>query len=141
MRPWVRAGLVAAVFSGAPSTVIGLARGDDLLASTEAVGEVLLGGRVPQVAKVTAGGIGHLLISLFWARLLAIALRDRSPSDAVGCGALAGVGIAALDLAVVGRRLPAIRALPGGPLLADHLAYGALVGWSLSRRRPPHRTV
>jgi hypothetical protein len=49
-------------------------------------------------------------------------------------GAVAGLAIAALDLGVVGRRVPAIRELPQGPQWADHVAFGALVGWSLGRR-------
>ena len=35
---------------------------------------------------------------------------------------------AALDLGVVARRYPAIRALPQGPQWADHLLFGAVVG-------------
>jgi hypothetical protein len=50
-------------------------------------------------------------------------------------GALAGLGIAALDLGVIGRRLPAIRALPQGRQWADHAAYGLAVGAVLARRR------
>lgn len=134
MRPWVRAGLLAAVLSGAPSTVVGLARGDDLLASTEAVGQVLLGERAPRLAKLAAGSVGHLVISLLWARLLAPPLGGQPRRRAVLGGAVSGLAIAALDLGVIGRRLPSIRALPGDGLLADHVAYGAVVGWSLGRR-------
>ncbi len=50
-------------------------------------------------------------------------------------GAAAGVAIAAGDLGLVGRRVPPIRALPVVPQVADHLAYGAVVGvvlWSLN---------
>ena len=135
MRPWVRAGLFAAVFSGAPSTVIGLVRNENLLASTEAVGEVALAGRGDRIARLITGSLAHFLISLFWARVLAVSLRDRDVRDALVLGAAGGLAIAGLDLAVIGRRLPAIRALPGDSLLVDHVAYGALVGWSLSRAR------
>lgn len=134
MRPWVRAGLFAAVFSGVPSTVIGLVRGDDLLASTEAVGEVALAGQGARMTKLLAGTVAHVVISLFWARMLATILRGRRGGGAaVAGGAVVGLGIAALDLGVVARAMPAIRALPGGPLVADHVAYGALVGWWLGR--------
>jgi hypothetical protein len=50
-------------------------------------------------------------------------------------GGLAGLGIAALDLGIVGRRVQRVRALPLAPQLADHAAYGAAVGWVLARRR------
>ena len=42
-----------------------------------------------------------------------------------------------IDLGVVGRRLPRIRALPLLPQVADHVAYGAAVGAVLSRRGSP----
>jgi hypothetical protein len=48
---------------------------------------------------------------------------------------VAGLGIATLDLAVIGRRIPAIRALPQGRQWADHVAYGLAVGVELRRRR------
>jgi hypothetical protein len=48
-------------------------------------------------------------------------------------GAASGLAIAALDLGVIGRRVPAIRRLPLAPQLADHALFGAVVG-VLSRR-------
>ena len=50
-------------------------------------------------------------------------------------GAVAGLGIAALDLSVIGRRIPAIRALPQGRQWADHVAFGLAVGLVLQKRR------
>jgi hypothetical protein len=50
-------------------------------------------------------------------------------------GALAGLGIAALDLGLIGRRFPRVRALPQLPQVADHVAYGATVGAVLALRR------
>jgi len=55
----------------------------------------------------------------------------RLPRHGAMFGAFAGVAIAALDLAVIGRRIPAIRALPQGRQWADHVAYGLSVGWAL----------
>jgi hypothetical protein len=43
-------------------------------------------------------------------------------------GGVAGLVIAAIDLEVVGRRHPAIRALPRVPQWLDHVAFGAIVG-------------
>ena len=49
-------------------------------------------------------------------------------------GALAGLAVAGLDLGVIARRFPAIRALPPVPQLADHIAFGAIVGALLDPR-------
>jgi hypothetical protein len=73
----------------------------------------------------------HLALSVGWAGVLAAALpRGAEPA----WGALAGLGIAALDLVVVGRHIPAIRALPKGRQWADHVAYGSTVGLVLRAR-------
>jgi hypothetical protein len=48
---------------------------------------------------------------------------------------IAGLGIAAVDLGVVGRRFPHVGTLPLVPQVADHIAYGALVGMIVARRR------
>jgi hypothetical protein len=50
-------------------------------------------------------------------------------------GLAAGLAIAALDLGLIGRRIPAIRALPQPRQWADHAAYGLVVGQWLRRRR------
>ena len=46
-----------------------------------------------------------------------------------------GLAIAAVDLVVIGRRLPEIRTLPQGRQWADHVAYGLAVGATLARCR------
>ncbi len=46
----------------------------------------------------------------------------------------AGLALAALDLAVGRALFPRVRALPLVPQLADHVAYGAIVGRMLDRR-------
>lgn len=136
MSGWVRAGLVGAAFSGAPSTAVALLRGEDLLASTEAVGAVVLA-RAGRPGRLLAGGAVHVLISLMWARVLGRVLSARlstprsTRTGGAIAGAFCGLGIAAVDLGLIGRRLPAIRSLPTAPQLADHVAYGALVGWTL----------
>ena len=74
----------------------------------------------------------HLALSLGWAGVMAAALpRHAEPA----WGVVAGLAIAALDLAVIGRRIPAIRALPQGRQWADHAAYGVGVGLVLRARR------
>jgi hypothetical protein len=122
---------VAAVLSGAPSTLFTLVDGGDILDSTRAVGRVFLR-RPRHHADLVAGALAHVALSLGWGVVLAAALPRRRT---IVAGTAAGAGIAALDLGLIGRRLPTIRALAWRPQLLDHLAYGAIVGAVLSRRR------
>jgi hypothetical protein len=126
------AGAVAAVVSGAPSTLHAIATRTSPLEATLAAGTLLLPRERRPLALVLAAVPVHLALSLGWALLLAIALPRRRT---VPWGAAAGLGIAALDLGVVGRRVPRIRALPQLPQVLDHVAYGAAVGAVLSLRR------
>jgi hypothetical protein len=128
----IRAGLVASVASGAPSTLITLARREDVLMATRAAGTLLLPGERRTLPLLAAAVPVHLALSLGWAAVLDRALpRGREPLT----GILGGLAIAALDLGVVGRRLPAIRALPQGRQWADHVAYGLVVGAVLAHGR------
>ena len=93
-------------------------------------------GSLPQSsgnAGVPRGLAAHAVLTVGWTAVLSVALR-RPPR--VARGAAAGALIAALDLGLVGRRFPAIEALPTFPQVADHLAFGALVGATLDRREP-----
>lgn len=74
----------------------------------------------------------HLALSLGWAGVLAAALPQRAEP---AWGVVAGLGIAAIDLTVIGRHFPPIRALPQGRQWADHVAYGLTVGLVLRARR------
>jgi hypothetical protein len=132
VRDGLAAGAVAAVASGAPSTLWALAAGRDPLEATVAAGSLLLPGETRRGRLVPAAIPVHLTLSLSWAVLLALVL---PPRRRVGAGAAAGLAIAALDLGVVGRRFPRVRALPTLPQLADHVAYGATVGAVLEQRR------
>jgi hypothetical protein len=126
------AGAIAAVVSGVPSTVWALATGRSLTEGTLAAGSVLLA-REQRPAVLAAAAVPvHLTLSLGWAFVIEALLPRRRP---VAWGALAGLGIAALDLGVIGRHYPRIRALPQPPQVADHLAYGATVGLVLDLRR------
>jgi hypothetical protein len=119
LRLGLVAGALAAVLGGAPSTLYALTRGSNLTEATRAAGALL--GR-PTIIR---GVFAHGALSLLWGVVLAVAL---PPRHRVAGGALAGLGIAAFDLGVVGRRVPAIRALPQGPQWADHVAFGATAG-------------
>jgi len=131
MRRALAAGALAGQVSGAPSTAYALATGRDPLEATLAAGSLLLPGETRQGRLLLAAGPVHLAISLGWALLLQRALPRRPTLLA---GALAGLGIAALDIGVVGRRFPRIRALPLLPQLADHALYGATVAAVLRGR-------
>jgi hypothetical protein len=115
-----------------PSISITIARREDILGSTRAVGRAVLPRSENGLVLFLAGGVAHVVISLGWGIVLARALPRR---QTVMAALMAGLGIAALDLGVIGRRLPTIRALEPFPQVLDHLAYGAVVGAVLSRRR------
>jgi hypothetical protein len=126
------AGSVAAILSGAPSTAHALLTGRDPLEASLAAGTLVLRGEQRPVRLLVAAFPAHVALSLGWALVLAVALPRRwTPAWAT----LAGLGIAALDLGVIGRRFPRIRALPQVPQVLDHLAYGAVVGSVLTARR------
>src|SRR3954468_7197180 len=101
------AGVVAGVGSGVPSTAIDRHPVEAMRAAGSLLGK-------PTVPR---GVVAHLAISLWWGLVLA-RLLPRRPS--LAAGAAAGVGIAALDLGVIGRWFPRIRALPAAPQVADH---------------------
>ncbi|MGH3104882.1 MAG: hypothetical protein ACRDN6_12385 [Gaiellaceae bacterium] len=133
---WVADGLaaggVAAVLGGAPSTVHALATGADPLEATLAAGTLVLRHETRRGRLLLAGVPAHLAISLGWGVVLAVGLPRRCTTLA---GAAAGLAVAALDLGLTGRRWPRLRALPRLPQVADHAAYGAVVGAVLTRRR------
>ncbi|RIQ20249.1 hypothetical protein DY240_18675 [Jiangella rhizosphaerae] len=119
-----RVAAVAAALSGLPSTLCTVVVGGDPLASTRAAGTLLPGRR--SRPSVAGGVVAHVAVSAGWTALL-LAVARRRPLGVAG-GLLAGAAIAVLDLELVGRRYPAIRALPRGPQWLDHLAFGAVVG-------------
>lgn len=126
------AGAVAAVLSGAPSTVHAIATRRDPLEATLAAGTLLAPRERRRPALLLAAVPVHVALSLGWALLLAALLPRRRE---VIHATLAGLAIAALDLGVVGRRHPRIRALVLTPQILDHVAYGACVGAVLRSRR------
>ena len=125
----VAAGAWAAALSGVPSTLCALATGRDPLEATKAAGAILLPDENDPLRLVAAALPVHLGLSLGWALVL-----DRLGVRGPLRGTAAGLAIAALDLGLAGRLFPRIRALPLGPQLLDHAAYGAVVGTVLARR-------
>ena len=137
-RPGLVAGAVAGLVSGAPSTLHALLTGRDPLAAARAAGNLVLPSEARPAHLILAGTAVHTVTSLGWGTVLAVAL-PRLPAPDMGraawWGALAGLGIAAFDLGVVGRRRPLIRDLPVLPQVADHLAFGAVTGVVVARCR------
>ncbi len=131
-RDALAAGVVAGVVSGVPSTAWALARGRDVLGGARAAGAILLPEERRTAPLLVAAVPVHLALSLGWAHVLRRLLPNRREPL---YGTLAGLAIAGLDLAVVGRRIPAIRALEQLPQWLDHAAYGLAVGVVLARRR------
>jgi hypothetical protein len=128
----LQAGLVAAAVSGAPSTLITLARGEDVLMGARAAGTLLLPTEQRTLPLLAAAVPVHLALSLGWAAVLDKALPQGNEALT---GIAGGLAIAALDLGLIGRRLPRIRALPQARQWADHVAYGLAVGVVLRHRR------
>ena len=124
-RAILRAALVAGVLSGVPSTVHAVVTRRSVLASTRAAGTLL--GR----ATVARGVLAHVGVTCAWTTVLWLVLPDRRTAM---WGAIGGLGIGLLDLGIARRRFPAIAALPRWPQLADHVAFGALVGATLASR-------
>ena len=129
-RAGLEAGLAAAVVSGVPSTVHALLSSGKPLDATLAAGSLMLPRERRTLRLLLAATVVHACVSVAWAVVLARLLPHQRT---VVAGAIAGLGIAALDLGVVGRHNESIRALPLGPQLADHVAFGATVGAVLKR--------
>jgi hypothetical protein len=125
-----KAALAGWALSGAPSTVLALVRRDDVLGPSIAAGTLVPGRR--DRPGLLAGLTAHTAVSAVWAPLVAMAVGHRR--HPVLAGAIAGLGIAALDLGVIAKRYPAVAALPQAPQWADHVAFGAVVGWVAARR-------
>jgi len=119
------AGVAAGVLSGAPSTVHAIATRRPVLASVRAAGTVL--GR-PTLLR---GLVAHVLITCWWTIVLGTLLPRRWTAV---WGAAGGLTIGALDLGIARRRFPAIAELPTVPQLADHVAFGAIIGLVLERQ-------
>jgi hypothetical protein len=136
----LRAGVVAAVLSGVPSTAWALATRADPLEPSVAAGSMLLPDGTSRPRLLVAATGVHVALSIGWAQALAAVPGSHRRTAAGGAlwGSAAGLAIATLDLGLAhvsrSARFAAVRALPVLPQLADHLAYGAIVGALLARR-------
>ena len=119
------AATVAALLSGAPSTLQALLTRRSPLAAARAAGALL--GR-PGLAR---GAVAHGVMSLGWTTVLAVILPERHRRS---WGAVAGLATGLLDLSIARRKYPGIAALPTSGQLADHVAFGTLAALMLARR-------
>jgi hypothetical protein len=117
---------VAATFSGLPSTLHALRTGGSFRSAvryvydaTRAVGTLI----PPGWPGFMRGAIVHLSISVALGKGFARTLPQRR---SVAWGATAGLAIGVINVGVIGRRFPAISALPLIPQLADNVAFGVL---------------
>ena len=116
----VSAAAWAGVLSGLPSTVLDRRP----IETSRAAGTPLGAPTLPRAA------VAHTALTIGWTAVLARVLPDR---PRLWHGAVAGLAIAGLDLGLVGRRFPRIRALPLLPQVADHVAFGVVVAAALRR--------
>ena len=132
LRDLALAWMVATLFSGAPSTLHALASGADVLQATRAAGQMLLPHVTDTARLFAAAALVHPVVSLFWTAVFERVLPHRHVMWWATAGALA---VAALDLGLIAPfAFPAVAALPVAPQVADHLAWGALLGGTLQWR-------
>jgi hypothetical protein len=129
----IRAALPAAAFAGAPSTIHALVTDGDPLEASLAAGSLFLPEEHRTSRLLVAAGAAHLSISLGWGVVLATVLPRTRP---IAEGIVVGLAIAALDLGLIGSRIPRIKALRVAPQVADHIAFGVVASLVLSRIGP-----
>jgi hypothetical protein len=132
LRDLLWAGAAATVFSGIPSTLWALARGDDATEATRAAGAMLVPADSSFVALLAAAAIVHTVISFFWAAILMRVLpRRHVMPGAIGAALMIGV----LDLKLIAPLFfPEVAALAFLPQMADHAMWGAMLGAVLAYR-------
>lgn len=129
----VRATVVAALVSGLPSTVHAAWTGGVRTVpayigdATRAAGTLLPPGR-PSFVR---GAVAHAGISAVSGVVLARTLPERR---SVAWGAGAGAAIGLVNVGLIGRAFPAIRALPLAPQIADNAMFGAVFAAVADRR-------
>ena len=129
----MEATLLAAVLSGAPSTVHVLIQRRSLRSATayvydatRAIGTLVPPGR-PGFGR---GVLAHLAISMLCGETLARTLpRDHGAAWGAAGGFLFGL----INVGVIGKSLPAIRGLPLIPQLADNVMFGAVFAVALDK--------
>ena len=131
-RDVLAAGTTATLVSGIPSTAYAWLSGADPLEATRAAGAMLIPASSPLTQLLVAAAVAHVAISFFWAAILVAVLpRTHIVVSATAAAALIGL----IDLCLIAPVLfPEVAALPFVPQMADHLMWGASLGWVLARR-------
>jgi hypothetical protein len=139
-RRIIEATAAAAILSGAPSTLDAVRRQRRLRSAvsyirqaTRAVGTLLPPGR-PSFVR---GAVIHVGISVVCGEALARTLPERHSTT---WGAAAGLGLGIVGVGLVGRRFPAIAALPLTPQIADNVAFGAVFAFIVDRQHDGFRS-
>jgi hypothetical protein len=135
----MEATLLAATFSGVPSTVHVLIKRRSVRSAaayvyeaTRAIGTLIPPGR-PGFGR---GVVVHLAVSMLCGETLARTLpRDQGAA----WGAAAGLLIGVVNVGVIGRSFPAISGLPLMPQLADNAMFGTVFAVALNQRDPQRR--
>ena len=132
-RRVVEATLIAAAFSGLPSTLQALIKRRSLRSAafyvydtTRAVGTLVPPGR-PGFGR---GVVVHLAISVLCGETLA---RTLPRNQSAAWGAAAGFLIGVINVGVIGRSFPAISGLPVVPQIADNVMFGTVFALALDR--------
>ena len=138
-RDLLAAGTAATLVSGIPSTVYAWLSGGDPLEATRAAGAMLIPAVSPLTQLLVAAAIVHVAISFFWAAILVAVLpRTHILVSATAAAALIGF----VDLRLIAPLLfPEVAALAFVPQMADHLMWGASLGWVLARRSRIEKAV
>ena len=138
-RRVTEATLLAATFSGVPSTVqVSIERRSVRSAAayvyeaTRAIGTLVPPGR-PGFGR---GVVVHLAISMLCGETLA---RTLPPDQGAAWGAAAGFLIGVINVGVIGRSFPAISGLPLMPQLADNVMFGTVFAVALNQLDPQRR--
>ena len=132
-RPVTEATLLAATFSGLPSTIHAVVKQRSLRSAaayvydaTRAAGTLVPPGR-PGFGR---GVVVHFAVSILCGEALARTLPRDHPAE---WGAAAGLVIGVINVGVIGRSFPAIRSLPLVPQLADNVMFGTVFAVVLDR--------
>ena len=123
--------LLATLLSGIPSTLYALVTGGDPLEATRAAGAMVIDADARFRALFLAAGFVHASVSLFWTLILWLVLPYRRT---MLWALAASVAIAILDLQLIAPTFfPEVAALNFWPQFADHLMWGACVGFAFAR--------
>ena len=135
----MEATLLAATFSGVPSTVHVFIKRRSVRSAAAYVYEATraIGTLVPPGRPGFGRGVAvHLAISMLCGETLA---RTLPPDQGVARGAAAGFLIGVINVGVFERSFPAISGLPLMPQLADNVMFGTVFAVALNRRDPQRR--